>query len=751
MNFQLDELNPPQKEAVEHIAGPLLILAGAGSGKTRVITNRIAYLIGECGVPPWKILAVTFTNKAAQEMRERVERLLGLSSADVRMGTFHSVCARLLRRYIDRLGYDSNYSIYDSDDQRALVRQVMKELDISKDRFQPYALQAAISRFKMEMLEPKQVPVEGHNLFMGTAVRVYETYQKRLKTANALDFDDLLNMMVSLLEKDEEVRGILNRKWDYILVDEYQDTNKAQYSLLQLLTEGHSNICVVGDDDQSIYRWRGADVRNILSFEEDYPETKVIKLEQNYRSTGNILNVAHKVISVNEGRKEKKLWTDLVEGERVDVYAAETESREAQWVVDRIRSLISAESLDYHDFAVFYRTNAQSRVVEQQMVQAGIPYTIVGGLRFYERREIKDILAYLRVLNNPVDEMNLLRIINMPPRGIGAVTVGKLRGLAGERGVSLHRAIGIAVREKQLSSGPGRRVETFHALLGRLKRNAAGKPLNELIADVIEKVEYWAMLNKEGTEEAKDRIANLNELINEAAEYVMMAGEEATLESFLERTALVSDIDGFDDDRNRVALMTVHSAKGLEFPAVFITGMEEQLFPHSRSMDSEEEIEEERRLAYVGITRARRRLALTLARTRMVFGQTRATIPSRFLNDIPPECIEDSGYVLTRPQTRSRITFGKEASSGSLSADGSSSDGFENEFDHLETDYEPSYDIDTGEAVNPIQAGVKVFHSNWGVGKVVAVVGKGAKAKVTVMFPNVPLKNIIAKYLQVVS
>jgi len=751
LNPELDELNSPQREAVEHLDGPLLILAGAGSGKTRVITNRIANLIDNCGVSPWQILAVTFTNKAAQEMRERVERLVGHSAKSISLGTFHSICVRILRRYIDRLGYETSFSIYDSDDQLRLVRQILKDLNISKDRFKPNAILGAIGQFKQEMLGPDEVSLDQQHLFQEVALRVYEAYQAKLKASNALDFDDLLNMAVKLLQKDEEVRSILSDQWKFILVDEYQDTNRAQYSMLRLLTESHQNICVVGDDDQSIYRWRGADIQNILSFEKDYQNSRVVKLEQNYRSTGNILNIAYDVICKNEERKEKKLWTALGEGERAIVYAAETESREGQYIADQISRLSRSEGYSHGKFAVFYRTNAQSRAIEQQLVMNRIPYTIVGGLRFYERKEIKDTLAYLRVLSNIRDEINLLRIINVPARGIGAVTVGKLRNIAATEGTTVFNAMQLACEKNLLSAGPLKKITGFVKLMNELQSLVKTVPLDEFIPELLEKVGYWDMLNREDTDESKDRIANLNELVNEVSEYVTMAGEEASLEAFLERTALVADIDSFDNDNEKVALMTVHSAKGLEFPIVFLTGMEEQLFPHSRSMDSEFAIEEERRLAYVGITRARKKLFLTLARTRMVFGQTRATTPSRFMNDISVEYIEDRSFVLSKQKATDSLHFGRNNENENEFSQ-LSEDGFEApDMSIGEMDYEPSFDADTGEPTSAIQPGVKVYHPSWGVGKVVAVIGNGESAKVKVMFPSIPLKQIIAKYLQPVG
>ncbi|RJO65100.1 MAG: ATP-dependent DNA helicase PcrA [Myxococcales bacterium] len=743
----LDVLNPPQRDAVLHGEGPLLILAGAGSGKTRVITHRIAHLVRAAGVAPDAILAVTFTNKAAQEMRERVEKLLGYSAGRIHLGTFHAICARLIRRHADALGFKASFSIYDSADQLALVKQVMKDLNVNAERFVPAAVHAAIGRFKQDLLDPKQVVVDGRDVFAQVAARVYESYQIKLKEANALDFDDLLNFAVRLLQEDAALRARYNEAWEYILVDEYQDTNKAQYAFLRLLTERRHNICVVGDDDQSIYRWRGANLQNILDFEKDFQGARVIKLEQNYRSSENILSVAHNVISRNVGRKAKKLWTDAEAGERTIVYAAETEKREAQFVADEIAALVSHQGLSFGDIAIFYRTNAQSRPFESQFVLSNIPYTIVGGLRFYERKEIKDILAYLRVLLNPGDEISLQRIINVPRRGIGDETVGKIRGVSLQRRLPFWEAMREAMRLKALSIAAAGRVGDFLELVGSLRETASTMTLAQLVPMVIEKTGYWAMLNAEGTEEAKDRIENLQGLVNEVVEFARVYGEDATLDNFLERASLASDVDEFSESRERVALMTVHAAKGLEFPAVFLTGMEEQLFPHSRAMDAPEDIEEERRLAYVGITRARRRLYLTLARSRMVFGQTKATRPSRFLGDVSPSYLDD----------RSAIPFRAAGPSGGFrfgarqlgaTRFGSGEEAFDGDG---EPSYEPTYDAETGEAASPFQPGMKVFHPSFGVGKIVSIVGQGEEAKVTVLFPGAPMKKIMARFLQPVN
>ncbi len=741
----LDNLNDPQRKAAGHVDGPLLILAGAGSGKTRVITHRIAYLIREIGVHPYHILAVTFTNKAAGEMRERVSDLLGGLHGGLSMGTFHAICARMLREHIGALGYKTTFSIYDSTDQLSLVKAVMKDKDISPERFQPQAILAQISRYKQDLLEPHQIGNQGYNIFANIATRVYEIYQQRLKEASALDFDDLLNLAVKLLRTQPEVLEIYNKRWQYILVDEYQDTNKAQYTLLRLLTQTHDNLCVVGDDDQSIYRWRGANIENILSFERDYPNTHVVKLEQNYRSSTTILNIAHSVISRNEQRKEKQLWSDCGKGEKSIVYAAETETREAQYVVDEIVRLESREGMRYGDCAIFYRTNAQSRAIEQQLVMQRIPYGIVGGLKFHERKEIKDIMAYLRVLLNPDDEISLLRIINTPARGIGAVTVNRLRAYANGQSISLFEAMRRAESEKLLSAAPTAKVLHFVEMIDAMREGLETLPLTDLVPHVMGASGYLDMLHQDSSEQAKDRLANLNELVNEVSEFTRQQGEEATLLGFLERTALVADIDGFEAERDRVVLMTVHTAKGLEFPVVFLTGMEEQLFPHSRALENDDDLSEERRLAYVGITRSMKKLYLTLARTRMVFGHTRRAQPSRFLSDIPPEFIEDHAF-LTK---RSVKTF-------SFGGNRSEQDHFDVDddvgFDSQDSGFdEPVYDADAGEISQAITLDSKVYHPSFGVGKVAMISGTGDSARVTVMFPGMPLKKIVAKFLQPVN
>lgn len=764
--LDLQSLNEPQRAAVLHGDGPLLILAGAGSGKTRVITYRIAHLISDLGVAAHHIVAMTFTNKAAQEMRERVETMLGAGARGISMGTFHGLCAQILRRHIDRLGYQATFTIYDSHDQLSVVKQIEKEMNVSSERFQPQAVLGTISRFKQDLLEPGQISTNGYNLFQNQAARIYEVYQRRLQEANALDFDDLLNLVVRLFRTHEDVRAGYGALWRYILVDEYQDTNKAQYTLLRLLTQSHTNICVVGDDDQSIYRWRGATIQNILSFEKDFPGATVVKLEQNYRSTGTILSVAHELISKNSGRKPKKLWTAEGEGSRVVLFTAETETREAEFVLEEIRELARVRQGGWRDFAIFYRTNAQSRALEQRFTIAGIPYAIVGGLKFYERKEIKDVLAYFRVLQNSHDEVNLLRIINIPARGIGATTIGRLREMAQEQHISLWEALSTAIKHKALAAGIEAKLAGFIELIDHLREAKDRLPLNELLLEVLDKSGYIAMLNQEASDEAKDRIENLNELGNEIAGFLQANGDEASLQSFLENASLQSDADGFESGPDRVVLMTVHAAKGLEFPVVFLTGMEEQLFPHSRSLESEEDIEEERRLAYVGITRAREQLYITLARTRMVFGTTRPTEPSRFLNDVNPEHLEDrtrhhfqvpagafrTGFDQSKSQSRARYAHMEKQTTFSAShRDAPKAPTPPPPRPRDPDDYEPSYDANTGELSTPFRSGAKVYHPQFGVGKVAGVEGHGEDMKVSVLFPGLPQKKFMAKFLQIVG
>ena len=637
-----ESLNPMQREAVLSTEGPLLVLAGAGSGKTRVLTHRVAYLIEEMGVAPWNIMAITFTNKAAGEMRERVDRLVSHGAEAVWVSTFHSSCVRILRRHIQYLGFDTDFSIYDTDDQKTVMKQVIKALELDPKQYRERALLSQISAAKDQLISPEEFELNAAGDYrLRQTARIYREYQNQLKKNNALDFDDLIVKAVELLEESREVREYYQERFKYVMVDEYQDTNYAQFKLVSLLAGKYRNLCVVGDDDQSIYRFRGADIKNILSFEETFPGAKVVRLEQNYRSTGHILHAANEVIRHNEGRKEKKLWTENGEGEKVRFRQYDQAYEEADGVVKEIRD----GGWDYKDCAVLYRTNAQSRLLEEKCLLYNIPYRLVGGVNFYQRREIKDILSYLKTIANGRDDLAVMRIINVPKRGIGAASVNRAEIFASANGYSMYSAL---ARVKAIP-GMGRaagKIQEFVDLIEdfREKLSAGEYDLAGLIEDVLEKSGYRASLEEEGEVEAQTRLENIEELVNKAAAYEA-AAEEPSLGAFLEEVALVADVDTMEDTDDRVTLMTLHSAKGLEFDNVWMCGMEDGLFPSMMAINSEDPvsaIEEERRLCYVGITRARKRLTLTAARQRMVNGETRWHKISRFVDEIPEEELEAS-------------------------------------------------------------------------------------------------------------
>ena len=637
-----ESLNPMQREAVLSTEGPLLVLAGAGSGKTRVLTHRVAYLIEEMGVAPWNIMAITFTNKAAGEMRERVDRLVSHGAEAVWVSTFHSSCVRILRRHIQYLGFDTDFSIYDTDDQKTVMKQVIKALELDPKQYRERALLSQISAAKDQLISPEEFELNAAGDYrLRQTARIYREYQNQLKKNNALDFDDLIVKAVELLEESREVREYYQERFKYVMVDEYQDTNYAQFKLVSLLAGKYRNLCVVGDDDQSIYRFRGADIKNILSFEETFPGAKVVRLEQNYRSTGHILHAANEVIRHNEGRKEKKLWTENGEGEKVRFRQYDQAYEEADGVVKEIRD----GGWDYKDCAVLYRTNAQSRLLEEKCLLYNIPYRLVGGVNFYQRREIKDILSYLKTIANGRDDLAVMRIINVPKRGIGAASVNRAEIFASANGYSMYSAL---ARVKAIP-GMGRaagKIQEFVDLIEdfREKLSAGEYDLAGLIEDVLERSGYRASLEEEGEVEAQTRMENIEELVNKAAAYEA-AAEEPSLGAFLEEVALVADVDAMEDTDDRVTLMTLHSAKGLEFDNVWMCGMEDGLFPSMMAINSEDPvsaIEEERRLCYVGITRARKRLTLTAARQRMVNGETRWHKISRFVDEIPEEELEAS-------------------------------------------------------------------------------------------------------------
>ena len=639
-----DTLNKPQKEAVFHTEGPLLILAGAGSGKTRVLTHRIAYLIEEKGVNPWNILAITFTNKAAEEMRQRVDSLVGIGAESIWVSTFHSMCVRILRRYIDRLGYDNRFTIYDTDDQKTLMKEVCRKTDIDTKRFKERMLLSVISSAKNEMILPEEFELNAGGDFVQLKIaKVYKEYEAQMRANNALDFDDLLVKTVQLLETQPDVRENYQERFRYIMVDEYQDTNTVQFRLVSLLAGKYRNLCVVGDDDQSIYKFRGANIRNILDFEKEFSDAKVIKLEQNYRSVGNVLEVANSVIRNNKGRKEKTLWTDNEKGEKIRLRQFDTAYDEAQFIAEDIKDE-TAQGANYSDHAVLYRTNAQSRLLEEKFVAMNIPYKIVGGINFYSRREIKDVLSYLKTIDNGKDDLAVRRIINVPKRAIGLTTINRIQESAAARGIGFYDALSAP----DLIPGIGRsasKLDSFAALIEYFKGRSEESGVTDLLTEVIEKTGYTESLEADDPEELEARVQNIDELVSKAAVYEESCsdrGERPTLSGFLEEVALVADIDSVAEDRDYVILMTLHSAKGLEFPHVYLAGMEDGLFPSYMSIsgDDPEELEEERRLCYVGVTRAEEKLTLTCARMRLVRGERQYNSMSRFIKEMPSALID---------------------------------------------------------------------------------------------------------------
>jgi len=735
----LHHLNPPQRQAVQHGAGPLLILAGAGSGKTRVIVHRIAWLILHLGVRPWQILAVTFTNKAAGEMRERVGRLLGGGDMP-QVSTFHATCARILRREIGVLGFDSNFTIYDDKDSERLLKAILAELEIDEKRYPVRGFSAAIDDCKNAGRMPDDVVAtspDGARL-----ARVYRSYQERLQKSNALDFGDLVVQTVRLFEQHSDILERYRERWQWLLVDEYQDTNPIQYQLIRLLAGERRNLCVVGDDDQSIYRWRGADIRNILDFERDFPGVTTVKLEQNYRSTGTILAAAGAVVAKNMGRKGKTLWTENPPGAKVIYRRLEDERAEARLVCREIEQHVRRGG-DLRDVAVFYRTNAQSRAVEDALVADGIPYHMVGGMRFYERLEIRDMLAYLKVLDNRADEMALRRIINVPTRGIGAATVDRISEQALTKGITLYAALQEAAVGNLLTAGPRSKVAEFARLLERFAALSSEVSLAELTSRIMEETGYLARLRDERNTDAADRLANLQELLV-AMEEFGKGGTEQGLSAFLEQVALVSDLERTAAGRESATLMTLHAAKGLEFPLVFIIGMEERLFPHVRSLDDPEQMEEERRLCYVGMTRARERLFLTNARRRRIFGQDQYNPAARFLNDIPSELLDQE-----EPSARAPI-------SGDWALGTTATTGTQGEGHNLAAvfaqvamaEHESTNDVQVvpDDSVEGVWIGMKVRHAKFGVGTVRKIEGRGDDQKVIIWFNSVGPKKLLVRF-----
>lgn len=741
-----DTLNEPQREAVLHTEGPLLILAGAGSGKTRVLTHRIAYLIEEKGVNPWNILAITFTNKAAGEMRERVDRLVGFGAESVWVSTFHSTCVRILRRYIDRIGFDTNFTIYDSDDQKSLMRDICKLLNIDTKKYKERMFLNAISSAKDEMITPDEYELNAAADFGKKMIaEVYREYEKQLCANNALDFDDLLLKTVQLCQTQPDVLESYQERFRYIMVDEYQDTNTVQFKFVSLLAAKYQNLCVVGDDDQSIYKFRGANIRNILNFEQEFQNARVIKLEQNYRSTQNILNAANAVIGNNKGRKDKTLWTDNGEGEKVHLRQFDTAYDEAEFVAEDIRKNIKNEGT-YQDYAILYRTNAQSRMFEEKFVACNIPYKIIGGVNFYARREIKDLLCYLKTIDNGRDDLAVRRIINVPKRGIGQTTITRVQESAMAREIGFYEALlGL-----DLIPGVARaaaKLDSFVALIEYFKRRAEEISITDLINEIIEKTEYIENLEAEDKEDAQARIENIEELVSKIATYEEQCKEEQikpTLSQFLEEVALVADIDSLEENPEYVVMMTLHSAKGLEFPHVYLVGMEDGLFPSymTISSDNEEELEEERRLCYVGITRAEEELTLTCARKRMMRGEVHYNRMSRFLQEIPRELMENGSLPFDKEMQKERDQEMAKQNVYAQAKQAFRQKPFQN------------YGIQKGAKAFAVskekgldyQEGDRVRHIKFGEGTVKAIVEGGRDFEVTVDFDSAGVKKMFATF-----
>lgn len=731
-----DTLNAEQREAVFHTEGPLLILAGAGSGKTRVLTHRIAYLIEEKGINPWNILAITFTNKAAGEMRERVDDIVGFGSESIWVSTFHSTCVRILRRHIDRLGYDNNFTIYDSDDQKTLMKDVCKLLQIDTKTYRERTILSAISSAKDEMVTPEEYELNAYGDFSKKKIaEAYKEYERQLKANNALDFDDLLVKTVQLFQTQPEILEYYQERFRYIMVDEYQDTNTVQFKLISLLAAKYKNLCVVGDDDQSIYKFRGANIQNILSFEKEFEHTKVIKLEQNYRSTSTILDAANAVIKNNVGRKAKSLWTENGEGEKIQFRQFDTAYDEAEYIVGDIRERVDNGKAAYCDHAVLYRTNAQSRLFEEKMITANIPYKIVGGVNFYARKEIKDLLAYLKTIDNGKDDLAVRRIINVPKRGIGLTTVNRITEAAQQRGISFYEALCSA----DLVPGLGRsisKLESFAAMIEYFRKEAEHLSITELMEEILTETGYVEELKAEGEEEAEARLQNIDEFLNKIAAYEESCEEELpTLSGFLEEVALVADIDSLDEESDYVVLMTLHSAKGLEFPYVYLAGMEDGIFPSYMTITADDptEIEEERRLCYVGITRAKKELAMTCARRRMIRGETQYNKMSRFLKEVPPQLLSTGKIVekeeLELPKQNSYVQAKQSFQAKPF----------------MISKPVQQFGVKSGEGLS-YGVGDRVRHMKFGEGTVTAITEGGRDYEVSVDFDSAGTKKMFASF-----
>lgn len=726
MQSLLDGLNREQQQAVQHTEGPLLILAGAGSGKTKVLTVRIAYLLAQ-GVNPYEILAITFTNKAAKEMKSRVEGLVGDVANRIWLSTFHSFCAKFLRFELDNfLGYNSNFTIYDTSDSQVVIKAALKALNLDDKYYPVGAMISAISDAKNKLMFASDYRKQARDFYQQKVADVYEYYERELRKNNALDFDDLLLVAVKLLQSNAAVFDKYSKRFKYVMIDEYQDTNHAQYLLAYLLSSHWKNIAVVGDADQSIYAWRGADIQNILDFEKDYPNCTSIKLEQNYRSTKIILDAANAVIDNNEGRPEKNLWTDKVEGAKIQHFTAQSEHEEAAFIGDTIVKKHDIHGVPYGDMAILYRTNAQSRVLEEALIKRALPYTMVGGTKFYDRKEIKDVLAYLRVLYNPFDDLSLLRIINVPKRSIGATTVSKLQDYARENGTSLFMTLTQLHLVDTIKGKTKEKLEEFGILIFTLVAEMDDKSVLDILEAILDRTGYLAQLEESTDPQDQARAENIGELLSVAKDF-QDTNPTGTVEDFLEQVALVNDVDSFEQEESKVTLMTLHAAKGLEFPIVFLGGLEEGLFPHSRTLMNPEEIEEERRLAYVGITRAEKELYISNATTRTVFGRTSSYLPSRFIDEIPAELV-DSLRAKRRIPDDIKPTVPRHMSVASRPVT------------------KPSI---RNEVIADWKVGDTAIHSKWGNGKVVNVSGEGAGMKLTIEFPTQGVRVVMAKFAPV--
>ncbi|WP_315297044.1 DNA helicase PcrA [Veillonella parvula] len=726
MNSLLTGLNKEQQQAVQHTEGPLLILAGAGSGKTKVLTVRIAHLLAQ-GVNPYEILAITFTNKAAKEMKSRVEGLVGDVANRIWLSTFHSFCAKFLRFEIDSfLGYNSNFTIYDTSDSQAVIKAALKALNLDDKYYPVGAMIAAISDAKNQLLFASDFRKQARDFYQQKVADVYEYYERELRKNNALDFDDLLLVAVKLLQSNAAVLDKYSHRFRYVMIDEYQDTNHAQYLLAKLLASHWKNIAVVGDADQSIYAWRGADIQNILDFEKDYPNCTSIKLEQNYRSTKIILDAANAVIDNNEGRPEKNLWTDKTEGAKIQHFTAQSEHEEAAFIGDTIAKKHDIHDVPYGDMAILYRTNAQSRILEEALIKRALPYTMVGGTKFYDRKEIKDVLAYLRVLYNPFDDLSLLRIINVPKRSIGATTVAKLQEYARANGTSLFMTLTQLHLIDSIKGKTKEKLEEFGILIFTLVSEMENRTVLDILESILDRTGYLAQLEESTDPQDQARAENIGELLSVAKDF-QDTNPSGTVEDFLEQVALVNDVDSFEQEESKVTLMTLHAAKGLEFPIVFLCGLEEGLFPHSRTLMNPEEIEEERRLAYVGITRAEKELYISNATTRTVFGRTSSYLPSRFIDEIPEELVDGLRAKRKVPDDIKRHVP-----------------------QHMSVTSRPvTKPIVRNEVIADWKVGDTAIHSKWGNGKVINVTGEGAGMKLTIEFPTQGVRVVMAKFAPV--